>query len=524
MAWYRAGGGGIPSSLKTGMNSVLNKKFGTSTTYDPAGWPDDVNLLGKLPEKTASGALVNIADGADEVPLKDLIFSASPIQAAGTPSPSNPLPISGHAEMNGYHAGKNLFDISSLNVSPVSVSDGVATGTGHNFYATFRNGIPNILVPKTQFTISAKAYTTGTSGTTGDGLFFRIFYTDGTNDTLYFLNSDSSYTTRSLTSDANKTASAIGISCASNGWNTWWLKEVQIEISNQATTYSAYTAETHKWTFPPFGKNLFDKNAIENDKYLDTTTGLPVTATNYVVSNYIAVKKDIPIYIPNTWTERRWFYDVNKTPKTYLNTSSAQLYTPTEDGYIRVSILKTQVDIDTFQIELSGVSSYEPYQSMFAGSVNALTGEAKSLYALYKVTSFEGIWNVSNPNGTAVYATIPKAKHVVEEDPNMRSNILTFSTKSRTTLPLYAYNAFDGTNTTYTFCLPSSVTSLAEANQWLENQTDGLYIIIKLADPIEIDMDSVDWQTQLGDNNFFNDCGDTSVTYRADIDLALGGN
>lgn len=73
MAWYRAGGGGIPSSLKTGMNNVLNKKFGTSTTYAPATWPDNVNLLGPLPEKTVSGAIASFADGADDVPLKSLV-------------------------------------------------------------------------------------------------------------------------------------------------------------------------------------------------------------------------------------------------------------------------------------------------------------------------------------------------------------------------------------------------------------------------------------------------------------------
>ena len=71
MAWYRCGGGGIPSSLKTNMDAVLNKKFGTSTTYAPATWPDNVNLLGPLPEKTASGSVASITDGADRVPLKN---------------------------------------------------------------------------------------------------------------------------------------------------------------------------------------------------------------------------------------------------------------------------------------------------------------------------------------------------------------------------------------------------------------------------------------------------------------------
>lgn len=73
MAWYKCGGGGIPSSLKDGMNGVLNKKFGTSTMYAPDTWVDTVNLMGKLPEKTVSGAIAHISDGADRVPMKNLV-------------------------------------------------------------------------------------------------------------------------------------------------------------------------------------------------------------------------------------------------------------------------------------------------------------------------------------------------------------------------------------------------------------------------------------------------------------------
>lgn len=80
MAFYRCGGGGIPSSLKTDMNSVLNKKFGTSTSYAPGTWPDTVNLMGPLPEKTiVSSPIVAFSDGAEDVPLKscEVALSAS---------------------------------------------------------------------------------------------------------------------------------------------------------------------------------------------------------------------------------------------------------------------------------------------------------------------------------------------------------------------------------------------------------------------------------------------------------------
>lgn len=97
MTWYRVGPAGIPGSLKTDMDAVLNKKFGTSTTYPPNTWPDNVNLLGPLPEKTASGAIANFSDGADGVPLKNWLVTL-------------PASLDGYSEVNGTKSGANLFD------------------------------------------------------------------------------------------------------------------------------------------------------------------------------------------------------------------------------------------------------------------------------------------------------------------------------------------------------------------------------------------------------------------------------
>lgn len=96
MAWYRCGGGGLPAGLQFDMDTVLNKKFSTSTTYPPTDWPDTVNLMGPLPEKTESGAIANITDGADEVPLKNWLVTL-------------PASLDGYTEVNGAQSGKNLL-------------------------------------------------------------------------------------------------------------------------------------------------------------------------------------------------------------------------------------------------------------------------------------------------------------------------------------------------------------------------------------------------------------------------------
>lgn len=97
MAWYRCGGGGIPSSLKGDMNDVLNKKFGTVLQdYPPEDWPGTVNLMGPLPERTVSGSIVTFSDGADAVLLKSCAVTIAPN-------------LDGVSSVDVVSAGKNLL-------------------------------------------------------------------------------------------------------------------------------------------------------------------------------------------------------------------------------------------------------------------------------------------------------------------------------------------------------------------------------------------------------------------------------
>lgn len=223
MAWYRAGGGGIPSSLKTGMNSVLNKKFGTSTTYDPAGWPDDVNLLGKLPEKTVSGSIAHITDGADEVPIKswEVTLGAS---------------LDGYSSVDVYHAGKNLVNIPDS----AEITRNQLTSTVAPLLDDFLHG------KKGNFTISAK---TAETVANANFITIRINYTDNTSSSNVYIYRGSTHEsgeitgTFSISSDPAKTIDSVSF-----GGNTGTAKcavsEWQVEANATATAYEPYTAPT----------------------------------------------------------------------------------------------------------------------------------------------------------------------------------------------------------------------------------------------------------------------------------------
>lgn len=63
-----------------------------------------------FPTDTASGAIAHFTDGADSIPMKDVLVHIEPVQAgSGDPSPENVRAISGWTAANVTRAGKNLL-------------------------------------------------------------------------------------------------------------------------------------------------------------------------------------------------------------------------------------------------------------------------------------------------------------------------------------------------------------------------------------------------------------------------------
>lgn len=130
MTWFRVGGAGIPATLKNAMNAVFNKKFGTSgQNYPPKQWPDDVNLLGPLPEGTASGPIANFSDGADDVPIKNCIVTL-------------PGSLGGYSDVNGGRIGKNFLDDTLLNLEQGSINDSTGANESANNRVRNASAIP----------------------------------------------------------------------------------------------------------------------------------------------------------------------------------------------------------------------------------------------------------------------------------------------------------------------------------------------------------------------------------------------
>lgn len=212
MAFYEMlPGTGMPSGLQAGMDSVLNKKFGTSTTYPAEGWPDNVNLLGPLPEKTASGAIVTFSDGADDVPLKKCEITL-------------PASLDGYSSVDVVSAGKNILN------------DSIRGHTGANIYFAHDTGL------QTDFAVRLKAGT----------YTYSVVTADGTVSNLYIKNSDTNtnitgfpaYSTLSKTFTLEEDTNCAVYVYKSGYTDVTDILTAQIEVGSTSTTYEPYTAPT----------------------------------------------------------------------------------------------------------------------------------------------------------------------------------------------------------------------------------------------------------------------------------------
>lgn len=196
--------GSMSIAKANSIGSVLNKKFNTSRGFKPSEWASAISFLEPLPERTASGSIAHIEDGADAVPLKNWLVTL-------------PASLSGYSEVNGVKAGKNL-------IKP-------------DRYQTAAN---NLALGQ------------------NDGTSFGTFLKAGTYTISYTTTGETCYIYRREENDASNTNMGkrlnVSFTLENDGNFRFWLygdgavaaniSNVQIEVGSTATAYEAYTSPT----------------------------------------------------------------------------------------------------------------------------------------------------------------------------------------------------------------------------------------------------------------------------------------
>lgn len=242
-----------------GFFQVRNGQDGSAT------W-DQINSKAPIITETVTGAIANFPDGADDIPVKDLVVNIEPKQSgSGDPSPDNVRPITGWTGANVTRCGKNLLNIhgavyntqknpsDAINLADYSVIDAWAyTGYVRPTKVTTTIGQNSITMTVTDgaygvgLVAEVKAGQKYTFSATHNGYIVPAYYTaNGT-----YISSESVSTAQSYTVTIPANAEYIIILIRGSGAGTVTASNIQLEVGSTATAYEPYQDNTYTvdWT------------------------------------------------------------------------------------------------------------------------------------------------------------------------------------------------------------------------------------------------------------------------------------
>ena len=240
---------------------------------------------------------------------------------------------------------------------------------------------------------------------------------------------------------------------------------------------------------------------------INSTGGDSASTTKIRSKNYIPVVPST-VYYNKGYALAIFFYDENKNYIFHDSYPVGTFTTPVNCCYIRFTRTATTYDHDiciNFHWDGEKDGEYEPYEKHTYALDSSLTlrgvpkqDESGNLYfdgdryrsdgtveRRYQEVLVDGgvngrafvnAWGATD-NGYAVYINVGLGKRTA----NSLSDKFVVSFLGKDTMPLYSFGGGSGALETWTFILPSTVTTLAEANTWASNNP--FTILIPLGTP-----------------------------------------
>ena len=265
----------------TGEARISKADFATELGYT-------ANSKAPIITETVTGAIVNFLDGADDIPVQDLVVNIELVQSgSGNPSPSNVRPITGWTGANVTRTGKNLLNIhgtvyntqknpsDAINLANYSVIDAWAyTGYVRPTKVTTTIGQNSITMTVTDgaygvgLVAEVKAGQKYTFSATHNGYIVPAYYTaNGT-----YISNESASTAQSYTVTIPANAEYIIVLIRGSGAGTVTASNIQLELGSTATTYEPYQGTTVNIDWTSEAGTVYGGS-------LDVTTGV-LTVTN----------------------------------------------------------------------------------------------------------------------------------------------------------------------------------------------------------------------------------------------------
>ena len=233
---------------------------------------------------SASGAIASFSDGADDVPVKDLVVNIEPVQeGTGDPSPDNVRPISGWTGLKLTRTAKNIFGgtlmrdgVLACVPSAIDYSDDESVRFASNAVAntggfTQDCGLTGKFKENTSYTFII-TYAKGSSV----GSNMRIWYSDGTYTAIPNLTDEGAKETKVVVTPSNKTVSSISKMNQSSATRLYYNESGIFEGDLTADDFVPYDGQTYNvdWT---------DAAGTVYGGQLNVTTGV-LTVDRYMIT------------------------------------------------------------------------------------------------------------------------------------------------------------------------------------------------------------------------------------------------
>ena len=502
---------------------------------------------------TASGAIVSFSDGADGMPLKSLVIDIDPVQDLH--GYDNPWPAGG---------GKNKWSTSSDGFENCTISSTGEKATGTNRGCT--GYIP--CAASTQYVASG-----GVKATSSQNYIFSFvsiaFYDSSKN----FISRESANNVDTLAFTTPETAAfmraseefSIAVLTETATAETFATFKRQIELGATASSYSPYSnlcpiSGRTGANVTAAGKNLYNDAQYDYLNISRRTWGS--NAPSVVEFLNILPAGSYSVYFNATLDTAPASSDTKRMGFSFIYNDGSNHGIDAFDTYTTGAIgtkfnVKKAFTIpagavgkfthaysyggnasDTADlITVTGVgftresvpTEYEPYHgttksisfgsTIYGGTDEVVSGSGKKTMEIVDLGDLEWTAAAIGTSGNRFYAMLPTAKipASTSEMPNLICSVL------KTKLPSQYTSAIDGI-TIYTNG-SLQIYHSAYAGMTSEEFTsaiDGVQLCYELATPSDFSTTPItDLVSLLGDNNIWNDCGDTTVEYVADPKLYI---
>lgn len=434
--------------------------------------------------------------------LTQFLVPFAPVQSgSGDPSPSNVRAITGWTGVKAYRTGKNLFD-EELELGAYNTTTGAKSSSTSQMRT--KNLIP--VHPSTEYRLYIDSASASTAWT-------------------FFCKKDGTSLITDFTTPYNRVGNAFGMSSGdyrsfttpsdcyyikfylTAGYGTTYNNNIWIVLPDE-TGYSPYSGNSYSVAFPALGKNLFNKNAVQNNKVW-------WKGNLSSVSDYSASEK-IPVIPGEKYTLIRATGNQNAVclfdcDGNYIEQDISSTYVgytiPNGVYYVAFSVITTGLDTCQFE-KSSSATSYEPYtNTVYGGTLDLATGV---LTAETGMTVFDGSSDETWTMHSITEGTLFRTQEPKRVDENIYNNRTKYYCNSYS--PSYGRNEYGISGAASGRNVDFVNNNFSTLDAWRENLAENpIQFAYPLSTPASIQLDPVTIESLIGDNTIWSDTNGTNT-------------